>query len=135
MIFHTPSNGRRFRRYDFQTTTELLKSSFLYRLLRQKKSILGLFGWDSFSELNTKNLDISSIFLSVTYSVLSNSQFRRYGILKINFAVDFCFLTELRLDGTQLLDLGLAKTPEVPNTITVSNSLNFPIVPNMAPNS
>jgi hypothetical protein len=29
----------------------------------------------------------------------------------------------------------LAETPEVPNTIMVANSLSFPMVNNMAPNS
>jgi hypothetical protein len=57
----------------------------------KEKSILGLFGLDYSPELNTKNLDISPRFLSITYSALSNSQFRRYGILKIDFAAHFYF--------------------------------------------
>jgi hypothetical protein len=62
---------------------------------------------------------------------LSAKQFRSYGILKIDFAAEFYLWTEQRLNGTQLLDLGLAKTPEVPNTTTVGNSLSFAIVCNI----
>jgi hypothetical protein len=99
----------------------------------KEKSIMGLFGWDSTPELNTKNLDICPVFLSVTYSALSNSRFRRYRILKIDFAAEFCFWTEQRMNGTQLLGLGLAETPEVSNTITIGNSLSFLMVCIMAP--
>jgi hypothetical protein len=77
----------------------------------------------------------SSMFLSITDTTLSASRFRSYGILKIDFAAEFCFWTEQRLNRTQLLDLGLAETPEVLNTITVGNSLSFPMVHNMTPNS
>jgi hypothetical protein len=101
----------------------------------KEKSILGRLGWNSSPELNTKNLDISPKFLSVTYSSLSNSRFRRYRIFKIDFAADFYFWTELWPNGTQPLGLGLAETPEVPNTITVANSFSFPMVHNTAPNS
>jgi hypothetical protein len=38
------------------------------------------------------------------------------------------------LNGTELLGLRLTKTSEVLNTITVGNSLRFPIVHNTAPN-
>jgi hypothetical protein len=55
--------------------------------------------------------------------------------LKIDFTADFCFWTELRLSGTQLLGLRLAETPEVSNTIMVANSLRFPMVPNMTQKS
>jgi hypothetical protein len=76
----------------------------------------------------------SPSFLSVTHMILSVKWFRSYRILKIDFAVDFYFWTELWLNGTQLLGLGLAKTPKVPNTIMVGNSLRFPMVHNTAPN-
>jgi hypothetical protein len=72
----------------------------------------------------------STIFLPATHTTLSSKQFRRYGILKIDFAADFCFWTELQLNGTQPLDLRLTKTPKVPNTITVANSLSYPMVHN-----
>jgi hypothetical protein len=74
-------------------------------------------------------------FLSVTPMILSAKWFRSYKIFKIDFAADFCFWTEQRLNGTQLLGLGLTETPKVPNTIMVGNSLNFPMVHNTVTNS
>jgi hypothetical protein len=95
----------------------------------------GLFGYDSVPELNTKNIGNSINFLSATHKTLSAKWFRSYEILKIDIAVDFCFWTEQRLKGTQHLGLGFVETPEVPNTITVDNSLSFLLVHNMDPNS
>jgi hypothetical protein len=60
----------------------------------------GLFGHNSVPELNTKNMGNSPIFLSVTHMILSGKRFRSYRILKINFAADFCFWIEQRLNGT-----------------------------------
>jgi hypothetical protein len=80
---------------------------------------MGLFGYDSVPEMNWKNMGNSPRFLSVTHTTLPAQWFRSYRILKIDFAADFCFWTELRRNGTQLLGLGLAETPKVPNTITV----------------
>jgi hypothetical protein len=91
----------------------------------------GLFGHNSVPELNTKNMYNSPSFLSVTHMILSVKRFRNYRILKIDLAADFYFWAEQRLIGTQLLGLGLAKTPKVPNTIMVVNSLSFPMVYNM----
>jgi hypothetical protein len=54
--------------------------------------------------------------------------------LQIDFAAEFFFWIERRLNGTELLGIGLAETLEVPNTITVANSLSFPMVYNTAPN-
>jgi hypothetical protein len=76
----------------------------------------------------------SPSFLSVTHTILSAKRFGCYRISKIDFAADFCFWTEQQLNGTQLLGLGLAETPKVPNTIMVGNSLSLPMVHNMAPN-
>jgi hypothetical protein len=70
----------------------------------------------------------SSSFLSITHATLSAKQFRSYRISKIDFAADFCSWTELWLNGTKLLGLGLAETPKVLNTIMVRNSLNFLLV-------
>jgi hypothetical protein len=95
---------------------------------------LRLFRWDSPPELNTKNLYTSPSFLYVTYWALSNSRFGMYGILKIDFAAEFCFWREQWLNGTQLLGLELTKTLEVPNSITVGNSLSVPMVHNTTPN-
>jgi hypothetical protein len=77
----------------------------------------------------------SPSFLYITHTILSAKRFRSYRILKINIAADFCFWAEQRLNGTQLLGLGLAETLKVPNTIMVGDSLSCPMVHNMAPNS
>jgi hypothetical protein len=52
--------------------------------LMREKIILGLFGQDSSLELNTKKLENSPIFLSVTYTASSDQRFRSYGILRID---------------------------------------------------
>jgi hypothetical protein len=93
-----------------------------------------LFCFNSVPEMNTKNMDNSPSFLSVTHTILSAKRFRCYWISKIDFAADFCFWTEQRLILTQLLGLGLAETQKVPNTIMVGKSLIFPMVYNMASN-
>jgi hypothetical protein len=51
----------------------------------------------------------------------------------MNFTAEFCFWTEQRLNGIQHLGFVLAKTLEVPHTITVENSLSFLMVYNTAP--
>jgi hypothetical protein len=103
-------------------------------VVSKEKNNSGTIRVGFFPELNTKNLDISPRSLSVTYSALSNSRFRRYRILKIDFTADFCFWIKLQLNGTQLLGLGLAETPGVPNTIMVASSIIFLMVHNTAPN-
>jgi hypothetical protein len=100
----------------------------------KEKAKTGLFGCDPVLEMNTKNLGNSSSFLSITHMTLSAKRFRCYGIWKIDFATEFCFWTEQRLNGTQLLDFGLAETLEVLNTITVGNSLSFLMIHKTAPN-
>jgi hypothetical protein len=59
-----------------------------------------LLGNNSIPKLNTNNMGNSPSFPSVTHTVLSAKQFRRYRILKIDFAADFCFWAEQRLNGT-----------------------------------
>jgi hypothetical protein len=49
------------------------------------------FGPDSIPELNTKNLDNSLIFPSVTQSTPFAQQFMSYGILNIDLAAESCF--------------------------------------------
>jgi hypothetical protein len=56
---------------------------------------------------------------------LSAKRFRKYGILMIDVAAVFCFWTEQRLKGSSISRLGLAETPDVPNTILEGNSLGF----------
>jgi hypothetical protein len=83
---------------------------------------------DSVPELSTKNLGNFPIFLTITHMTLSTKQFRRYGILTIDVATEFCFSAEQRHNGSSVSRLGLAETPEVLNTILVDNSLSFPMV-------
>jgi hypothetical protein len=94
-----------------------------------------LFGYDSVPELTTKNMGNPPSFLSITHMTLSAKRFRGYRISKIDFTADFCFWTELWLNRTQLLGLGLAETPKVPNNVMVENSLSFLVIHKTAPNS
>jgi hypothetical protein len=61
-------------------------------------------------ELNTKNLGASISFLNIAHKTLSAKRFRKYRILTIVIAAVFYFWTQQRRKG-------LAKTPEVVNTI------------------
>jgi hypothetical protein len=79
-------------------------------------------------ELNTKNLGNSTRFLTITHMTLSVKWFRKYRILMIDVAAVFCFWTEQRRNGSSIFRLGLAETPEVPNTVSEGNSLNFLMV-------
>jgi hypothetical protein len=76
----------------------------------------------------------SPSFLSVSHTIQSAKRFKSYRISKIDFAADFCFWTEQRLNETQPLGLGLAETLKVLNTIMVGNSLSLLMVHNTAPN-
>jgi hypothetical protein len=87
-----------------------------------------LFPKDSVLELNTKNLDNSPVFLTITFMTLSPKWFRCYRILIINVAAEFCFWTEQRQKGSSISSLGFIKTPDVPNTVSVGNSLSFLMV-------
>jgi hypothetical protein len=57
----------------------------------KEKEKAELFQMDSIPELNTKNLENSPSFLSVTHTTLFAKQFRSYGILTIDIAAEFCF--------------------------------------------
>jgi hypothetical protein len=61
---------------------------------------MGLFSYNSIPELNTKDMGNSPSFLSITHMIISTKQFRSYIISKIDFAADFCFWVEQRLNGT-----------------------------------
>jgi hypothetical protein len=87
-----------------------------------------LFPKEFVPELNTKNLGNSTSFLTTTHMTLSAKQFRKYRILTIDIAVVFCFWTEQWWNESSISRLGLAETPEVPNTILEGNSHNFPLV-------
>jgi hypothetical protein len=49
----------------------------------REKLNLGLFGWDSSLEFNTKKLENYPKFASVTYTASLDQRFRSYGILRI----------------------------------------------------
>jgi hypothetical protein len=87
-----------------------------------------VFWKDFVLELTTKNLGNSSSFLTITHMTLSTKQFRSYGILMIDVAAELYFWTEQWQNGSSVSSLGLAETPEVPNTASVDNSLSFSIV-------
>jgi hypothetical protein len=76
-------------------------------------------------ELNTKNLGNFLSFLNITHTTLSAKLFRSYGILTIDIAAE---------NGSSIFRLGLAETPEVPNTVLENNSLSFLMVHQTAPN-
>jgi hypothetical protein len=79
-------------------------------------------------ELNTKSLDNSTSFLTITHMTLSAKQFISYGILMIDVAVEFYSWTEQRQNRSSISSLRLTETPEVLNTISEDNSLSFPMV-------
>jgi hypothetical protein len=87
-----------------------------------------LFPKDFVPELSTKNLGNSPRFLTITHMTLSTRRFTCCGILMIDVAAEFCTWTEQRHNGSSILSLGLAKTAEVPNTVSEENSLRFPMV-------
>jgi hypothetical protein len=87
-----------------------------------------LFPKEFIPELNIKNLGNSTSFLTITHMALSAKRFRKYGILMIDVAAEFCSWIEQRQNGFSISSLGLADTPEAPNTISKGNSLIFPMV-------
>jgi hypothetical protein len=98
----------------------------------KEKEKMEMFPMDAVLELNTTNLGNFLNFLTITHTTLSAKRFGCYDVLKFDFAAEFCFWTEQRLNGAQLLGLRLTEMLEVPNTITVGNSLSFLTVHNMA---
>jgi hypothetical protein len=80
---------------------------------------------DFVPELNTKNLGNSTSILTITHMTMSAKRFISYGILTIDVAAEFCSWTEQRQNGSSISSLGLAETPEVPNTVSENNSLRF----------
>jgi hypothetical protein len=94
----------------------------------KQKARTKLFLKDFVLELNTRNLDNSPSFQTITNMTLSIRRFRGYIILMIDVAAEFCIQTEQRNNGSSISSLGLAETPGVPNTILEDNSLSFPMV-------
>jgi hypothetical protein len=85
----------------------------------REKLNLGLFGWDSSLELNTKKLDHSPRFPSITYIDSSDQRFRSYGILHI---------------GKTAENWTGQHNNWKPNAIPLGNSLHFFMVPFTTPN-
>jgi hypothetical protein len=59
---------------------------------------------------------------------MSTKRFRKYGILTIDAAAEFCSWTEQRQNKFSICSIRLDETPEVPNTVSKGNSLKFPMV-------
>jgi hypothetical protein len=76
----------------------------------------------------------SPSFLTITHMTLFTKRFRNYEILTISVTAEFCTWTEQRQNRSSISSLGLAETPEVPNTVLEDNSLRFLMVHQMAPN-
>jgi hypothetical protein len=89
---------------------------------------------DFLPELSTKNMGNSPSFLTITHMTLFTKRFRNYEILTISVTAEFCTWTEQRQNRSSISSLGLAETPEVPNTVLEDNSLRFLMVHQMAPN-
>jgi hypothetical protein len=87
-----------------------------------------LFPKDFVLELNTKNLGNSPSFLTITHTTLSARWFRGYKILTTDVPAEFFIWSEQWQYGPSISSLGLADTPEVPNTILEDNSLRFLMV-------
>jgi hypothetical protein len=51
----------------------------------------------------------------------------------INITAEFCTWTEQQPNESSISSLGLAETPEVPNTISEDNSISFLMVHQTAP--
>jgi hypothetical protein len=86
-------------------------------------------------ELNTKNMGNSTSFLTITHMTMSIKWFISYGIFMIDVVAEFCSWTQQQQNRSSISSLRLAKTPEVPNTISEDNSLSFQTVHEMAPTS
>jgi hypothetical protein len=124
-----PSSDQWFRFYDFLHDDGFAENCNSGQTAATREKLnLGLFASDSSPELNTKKLEDSPSFPSVTYTDSSDQRFRSYGILCIDVAAEFCFWTEQRQNGSLVSILGLAETPDVSNTISIDNSLRFPMV-------
>jgi hypothetical protein len=87
----------------------------------REKLNLGLFEWDSSPELNTKKLENSHSFPSVTYTASLDQWVRRYRILRIGKTAENW--TVQQLEETKFLRLGKIETPGLANTILLDNSL------------
>jgi hypothetical protein len=99
----------------------------------KENQILGLFGWDSTPELNTKSWTTLPAFLWL----LIQPQ-RTNGLEDTEFCAS-AKLLKTELDRTtvgrnKILKIKQTETPGLPNTISIGISLCFPMVPFITPN-
>jgi hypothetical protein len=82
MGIYLPSYDQRFRCYGFLLDDGAAENCNSGQIATSREKLnLGLFGWDSSPELNTKKLDNSPRFPLVTYTASADQWFRCYGIL------------------------------------------------------
>jgi hypothetical protein len=132
--FHSrTSTSQRIKSYDFRKMTGLLKTSFLYRLLHRKKIQLwgcsdGILPLSWIQKTWTSLPDFYPLLIQpYTTHGLEDTEFWRSNSLLI-------FVSRQNYDWSKLNCLGFDETLEVPNIITVANSLSFLMVHNTAPN-
>jgi hypothetical protein len=81
---YLPWFDQRFGFYDFLHDDRFVENcNSEQTTVTREKLNLGLFGWDSFPELNTKKLDNSPRFPLIIYTASLDQRFRRYRILRI----------------------------------------------------
>jgi hypothetical protein len=112
-------------------TNPIQKSKYrnMYKANSSKyKEKMELFRKEFVPELNTKTWATLPAFSPLLIRLCPLNGLERYGILMIDVATVFCFWIEQWQNGSSISRLRLAKTPEVPNTISESNSLHFLMV-------
>jgi hypothetical protein len=68
-----------------------------------------LFPKEFVLELNTKNVDNSTSFLTITHTTLSAKRFRKYRILMVDIAAVFYFWTEQRRNGSSIFQTQIGR--------------------------
>jgi hypothetical protein len=68
------------------------------------------------------------MFLTNTHTTQSAKCFISYRILTIDVAAEFCSWIDQWQNGSSISSLGLAKTLDVPNTVSEGNSVKFLMV-------
>jgi hypothetical protein len=72
------------------TLVKKIQKSVPKKTTVSKKQKTDLFPREFVPELNTKNLENSPSFLTITHTTLSTKQFRSYRILTIDVPAEFC---------------------------------------------
>jgi hypothetical protein len=89
--------------------------------ISKEKVKIELFPMDYVPMLNTKNMENSPSFLTITHMTLSTKRFRSYGILTIDIASEFYFSIEQWQNGSSHLGLtcGVRRVTEIASTISL----------------